>query len=83
MAVGGGGGSHLFGVGVFWPVDVAQHPAGVLFHVGVVVLREGQGHGQGPDHSHHHLGLCGGHALLQRVDDGHVPAEEGKGKKIR
>lgn len=68
--------SHLFEVahGVFGPVDVAHHPAGVLVCVGVVVLGEGQEQSQHPDHSHHHLGLCGRHALLQRVDDGHVPA---------
>lgn len=70
--------SHLFEVtdGVLRPVDVADHPAGQLVRGGVVVLGEGQQQRQEPDHSHHHLGLCGRHALLQRMDDGHVPAEE-------
>lgn len=68
--------SHLFEVahGVLGPVDVAHHPAGELVRGGVVVLREGQEQSQHPDHSDYHLGLRGGHALLQRVDDGHVPA---------
>lgn len=70
--------SHLFEVtdGVLRPVDVADHPAGQLVRGGVVVLREGQQQRQEPDHSHHHLGLCGRHALLQRMDDGHIPAAE-------
>lgn len=70
--------SHLFEVtdGVLRPVDVADHPAGQLVRGGVVILREGQQQRQEPDHSHHHLGLRGRHALLQRMDDGHVPAAE-------
>lgn len=69
--------SHLFEVihSVFWPVDVAHHPSRELIHGWVVVLREGQEQSQHPDHSYHHFGLCRWHALLQRVDDGHVPAE--------
>ena len=74
--------SHLFEVpdGVLGPVDEADDTAGQLGDVGVVVLGKGQAQGQHPDHSHHHLGLCGGHALLQGVDDGHVPEEGAEGR---
>ena len=70
--------SHLLEVtdGVLGPGDVADHAAGQLVRGGVVVLGEGQQQSQEPDHHHHHLGLGGRHTLLQRMDDGHVPAGE-------
>lgn len=68
--------SHLLEVTelVVGPVDEADHAVRQLRCGGVVVLREGQQERQCPDHAHHHLGLRGGHTLLQRMDDGHVPA---------
>ena len=78
------GDSHLFEVAhhVFGPVDEAHDPPGDLVHVGVVVLGEGQEQSQHPDHTHHHFGLCGWHALLQRVDDGHVPVKGGEEREV-
>lgn len=68
--------------GVFRPVDVTDKATGQLVHVGVVVLWEGKQESKHPDHTDDHFGLSGREALLQRVDDGHVPAKNNQKHSI-
>ncbi len=59
---------------VLWPVDVAHNTSWQLSGAGKIVLGESQEQRKGPDHPHHQLGLSGRQALLEWVDDSHVPA---------
>lgn len=58
------------------PGEIAEGPLGMHLYGGVVAEGEGQHHCQHPDAHYHRPGGFGREPWLQRMDDGHVSAQE-------
>lgn len=67
---------------VIWPGEEAHHARVEVVKLRVVELRESQQEGQEPDDADDHHCLSGSHALLEGVDDGHVPVQRKQKRKV-